>query len=234
MNSNMTSTSTSTSKLSFPSLENSSAMIKPTDGSKKFLGLSLTGWIILIIVLAILGINVFLVIGKGTQNISQTLKPYIDGFLGLFGKTIEQGVDTAGTGTKAGVDIVTGTVDTGVDVISGQNASAIQGASASSSVTSPENTPNNSVPQQNQKQQDMLNATLNNSTSELSDPYSYNADDSSSSIQQYHKTTGKVGWCFIGEERGYRSCSQVGEKDICMSGDIFPSKDICVNPSLRP
>jgi hypothetical protein len=25
----------------------------------------------------------------------------------------------------------------------------------------------------------------------------------------------------------------VGPNDTCMSGDIFPSQDICVNPSLR-
>jgi hypothetical protein len=43
----------------------------------------------------------------------------------------------------------------------------------------------------------------------------------------------KVGWCFVGEDRGYRSCAEVGAADKCMSGDIFPSKEICVNPSLR-
>jgi hypothetical protein len=25
----------------------------------------------------------------------------------------------------------------------------------------------------------------------------------------------------------------VGDNDICMSGNIFPSHDICINPSLR-
>jgi len=58
------------------------------------------------------------------------------------------------------------------------------------------------------------------------------ADDSYSNIQS-NKSVSKTGWCYIGEERGYRSCVQVGENDKCMSGDIFPTKDICVNPSLR-
>ena len=44
---------------------------------------------------------------------------------------------------------------------------------------------------------------------------------------------GKGGWCYIGEDRGFRSCAQVSASDQCMSGDIFPSKDLCVNPSLR-
>lgn len=43
----------------------------------------------------------------------------------------------------------------------------------------------------------------------------------------------KSGWCYIGTYSGYRSCSRVGEADKCMSGDIFPTHDVCVNPNLR-
>jgi len=43
----------------------------------------------------------------------------------------------------------------------------------------------------------------------------------------------KSGWCYIGSYSGYRSCSRVGEADKCMSGDIFPTHDVCVNPNLR-
>ncbi len=41
------------------------------------------------------------------------------------------------------------------------------------------------------------------------------------------------GFCYIGEDRGFRSCISVGEGDICMSGDIFPSHAVCINPKLR-
>lgn len=43
----------------------------------------------------------------------------------------------------------------------------------------------------------------------------------------------KSGYCYIGEDRGIRSCIKVNKKDICMSGDIFPTKEICINPKLR-
>ena len=56
------------------------------------------------------------------------------------------------------------------------------------------------------------------------------ADMASSNIQK-HKS--KAGYCYVGEDRGYRSCVKVSEKDICMSGDIFPTHDICINPNLR-
>lgn len=43
----------------------------------------------------------------------------------------------------------------------------------------------------------------------------------------------KAGYCYIGSDRGVRSCARVGEADKCMSGDIFPTKETCVNPKLR-
>jgi hypothetical protein len=30
-----------------------------------------------------------------------------------------------------------------------------------------------------------------------------------------------------------RTCGQVGADDSCMSGNIFPTQEICMNPSLR-
>ena len=41
------------------------------------------------------------------------------------------------------------------------------------------------------------------------------------------------GYCYIGEENGQRSCSEIYEGDICMSGEIFQSNELCMNPKLR-
>jgi len=57
-------------------------------------------------------------------------------------------------------------------------------------------------------------------------------DDASSRTQAY-RGSGKSGYCYIGEDRGFRSCIEVQNDDECMSGDIFPTRDICINPSLR-
>jgi hypothetical protein len=45
--------------------------------------------------------------------------------------------------------------------------------------------------------------------------------------------TNKQGWCWIGKDRGFNSCIEVGRNEYCMSGDVYPTKDICINPSLR-
>jgi hypothetical protein len=73
-----------------------------------------------------------------------------------------------------------------------------------------------------------LNKALSKSKS--NEDGDYEPNEAASSIHE----TGKAGWCFIGEDRGHRTCSKVSETDKCMSGDIFPSQQICINPSLRP
>ena len=82
--------------------------------------------------------------------------------------------------------------------------------------------------------EDSLNKALSSAKPNLThkNEPGYSADDSYSSIQM-SKSASKSGWCFIGEDRGFRSCIQVGDNDRCMSGDIFPSQEICVNPKLR-
>lgn len=45
--------------------------------------------------------------------------------------------------------------------------------------------------------------------------------------------SGKSGWCFIGAEGLARTCAEIGVNDMCMSGEIYPTKDVCINPKLR-
>ena len=59
------------------------------------------------------------------------------------------------------------------------------------------------------------------------------AYDNADSKTQLSKPRHKSGYCYIGEDRGFRSCIKVNEKEKCDSGDIFPTKDICINPKLR-
>jgi len=43
----------------------------------------------------------------------------------------------------------------------------------------------------------------------------------------------KSGYCYVGEDRGFRSCVPVKYGDKCMSGNIFPTQAVCINPNLR-
>ena len=52
---------------------------------------------------------------------------------------------------------------------------------------------------------------------------------SESDIQMVKKT----GYCYIGSDKGKRHCVSVKTKDKCMSGEVYPSMDVCINPNLR-
>ena len=59
----------------------------------------------------------------------------------------------------------------------------------------------------------------------------FNVDNLSKSNN--NDTTGLEGYCFIGNDNGIRSCAPIGKNNKCMSGDIFPTMEICMNPKLR-
>jgi hypothetical protein len=45
---------------------------------------------------------------------------------------------------------------------------------------------------------------------------------------------GQLNWCFIDEKDGIRNCKELETNtSYCLSGDIFPTRDICINPKLR-
>ena len=42
-----------------------------------------------------------------------------------------------------------------------------------------------------------------------------------------------AGYCFIGEDRGFRSCIYVNDYNKCLSGQVFPNEALCINPNFR-
>jgi len=41
------------------------------------------------------------------------------------------------------------------------------------------------------------------------------------------------GYCYIGYDNNHRECTNVSDGDICMSGQVFPTMDICLYPKFR-
>jgi hypothetical protein len=198
-------------------------------------------WIVIILVLAFFGFNIFSYLAKGTQGLSDFLGKFIEvigvaitnliecivaffkkivGFLGFqLGDVIKTTTEASAIEAKAGIDEVSNTIVGAISLGQGQG----------------QGTPVQQQPQQPAQDQTLLqsmNQSLNQQKQSQSDQDNYYADDANSSIQS-SKPSSKSGWCFIGEDRGFRSCIEVNQNDKCMSGDIFPSEDICVNPNLR-
>ena len=179
-------------------------------------------WLIIILILALLGINVFAYLAKGTGTVANIINKYFGPLLKLFGfgvlETTKQTITTSATGTKAGVDLVANTATGSIDAIEGTGTS-FTGQQAASSQKGSMPVSNGGG---NELSEDSLDSTLNDA-SKTQEPQ---PEDSLS-------TYGKAGWCYIGEDRGTRACAEVGVNDRCMSGNIFPSQTICMNPSLR-
>ncbi len=183
--------------------------------------MSPTTWLLIILILAFLGFNIFVYLAKGTETINSVFSPIINMFSGIFGDTVSQVVNVTAEGTKKIVNSTAGAIDTGLSEVQ-----QIVPNKASSSVSSVPVTKN----QPDLMSNNSLNKALNTSQSSQQINNEYQADEASSSIQSGPP---KSGWCYIGEDRGFRTCAEVGPNDKCISGDIFPSQDLCVNPNLR-
>ena len=160
---------------------------------------------LIILILALLGFNVFAYLAKGTDVFSN--------FMAAYGKYIPDGIkrmlNLSEKGTEFGLDVAAGTVKDVKKVIK-------KTANANSKLwKARDKNLEKSINQGNF-------VGLNNHPQHI-------PDKTDSRVQEKNKK----GYCYIGTDRTHRSCIKVNESDKCMSGKIFPTKAICINPSLR-
>lgn len=174
-------------------------------------------FILVIVLLTFAGFNIFAQMGIITEDAMKFIEPVIRPIMKVLGMAVTQTIDTASEGTKTGVDIVSGATKSGVNVVDDQLfGSGIRPSGGGDA-------------KQERARANALTMKTGADNAIISPP---EADDASS-VTQKGKVSGKAGYCLVGEDRGIRSCVKVGEGDTCMSGNIFPSKDVCINPSLR-
>lgn len=179
--------------------------------------LSVTTWILIILILSFLGFNIFTYLAKGTQTITDILKPLFGTAVAITGETI----DVSAEGAKAVVNETAEVITTGLNTIQDVTPNLAPSSVKAQQIDNKE---------QDIMQQSSLNKTLNTPKQlETSQQYDYQANEASSSVHN----AGKSGWCYIGLDRGFRNCAEVGVNDTCMSGEIFPTNEICINPNLR-
>lgn len=189
-------------------------------------------WLILIIVLAFVGFNIFNYLAKGTDLLVEiTLF-----FTYIFATISKFIVNMSAIGTQSASNVGASAIDTSSEVVK-------------------ENTdgkPNEPIVQQNneeleQQQQQQQGQQQQGQQQQLymqqqkpyptSYPQSNEFPPSQTEMEPMPASAmdadNKSGWCLVGQEQGFRSCIEVNEFDKCISGNIFPSKDICTNPNLR-
>jgi hypothetical protein len=184
--------------------------------------INLTTWLLIILILAFLGFNIFVYLAKGTQDFTSFFAPFMEKIFGTTLSVTGQTVDVAAEGAKAVVGGSANVINTGLTAVQGITPngapSSLQTQSVQGTMPQPDVTANNTLNRALNTSQQMRQGGGANED--------YEAHEASSSI-------GKAGWCFVGEDRGFRTCAEVGVNDDCMSGNIFPSQELCINPNLR-
>ena len=170
----------------------------------------------IILIVALLGFNIFLYLGNVIETTGDVIKPFLQRVVGIFGfsitDTVKQTVDVSAEGTKTGVDIVAGTLKSAVDVVEDVGSGAkdiVDGEEVNEIEYEEDEVPN--------FQKNRARSTTAVSGASVSKP----------------KSNKSQNFCYVGSDRGVRTCIESASDSECASGQIFPSKDICVNPSLR-
>jgi hypothetical protein len=196
-------------------------------------------WLIVVLVLSLIGINVFAYLAEGTHQTTSIISNVFGPILKLIGydilETTKQAVTTGATGTKAAVTFAEDAVVGGIDAV--ESVGKNSGSSDQTVKADPlPPLPKGYAPQTGASSAAQQQPVARKNTALMQETTLDKALDNAAhtSAPEPSGASGSTGWCYVGTDSGVRSCAEVGVNDQCMSGDIFPSQDICVNPSLRP
>ena len=189
-------------------MENSAepSSIGASSNSGDFFKNVLIGILLVVLILSLLGINIFIIFGNSLQNFIDIFSPIISKTLAdlgyASGNIITQSSDIVADTSKTGIDILNDTVNSVGDLLlkaSGKN-------------------PNST-----------LDKYINQPPTEA--PRSPEPNSTTNPIQS-GGTSAKSNWCLVGEYNGTRGCISVSDQDKCLSGQVFPSQQQCLNPNL--
>jgi len=166
-----------------------------------------------LLIFSFLGINLLVVLGNLLQTIINIFSPLITQILSVFGYTagtiLDKTEDVATSVAKAGIDIAGGTVQSVADLLK-----------------------KGSIDNVNPQAINELDRSLNTKQSRqpnyrLNEP----APDTSENKIQKPITSDKNVWCLVGEYESKRGCVEVNDASKCLSGQVFPNEQMCLNPT---
>ena len=163
--------------------------------------------LIILIILLGLGINVFNIFGDILQSIMNVITPFISKFLSSIGystgEAINVSAEFASDSIINGIELAEGAVKNVGDILI--DASSNQGNSTTSL---------NSIEQEQRHLDEAV------------------ADSPENTIQK-SITSSKQSWCLVGEYQNKRGCIPISESDKCLSGNVFPNQQMCLNPTFH-
>jgi hypothetical protein len=206
-------------------------------------------WIFIILLLAFLGFNIFKYLAQGTDIVTALLSPIAYVIAMVSGDTAKttlqhtsQGAQTIATESSNFLQIllkfITDIFNNSINFIATTSTSGInylQSTIKQDKITSTKENENQNQDEdedegeegdlKNERKIENRVQDVSNSIKNLIVKKEDKVPEPSSSEQH--------GYCYIGKENNIRHCAKVSSKSKCMSGDIFPTMDICINPKLR-
>jgi hypothetical protein len=183
-----------------------SSLSSPSDYSKNFI----IGILVFVLVLSFLGINLLYLSGNVVDYLNKIFGPFISNILSLFGYT-------TGTLINTSAEVVGESAKFGIDV-------------AQDSIQDVGNLFKSSSQNIDPKIKSALDSTINLGIRHPSEP---DASTSQNPIQTSISSK-KSTWCLVGEYKEKRGCIEVSDGDKCLSGQVFPSQRMCLNPTYTP
>lgn len=179
--------------------------------------------LIFLLILSFLGVNLLAILGNWIQAIINILGPLFSQILSVFGYT-------AGTVLVKSTDLVTDVAKTGIDIAGGTVHSVgglLKDASKDNIDSKAKTQLDSSINADASKDLDTkINTGGDNKPRPEPKP-----NDSANPIQNPISSQ-KTSWCLVGEYQDKRGCIEIGEADQCLSGQVFPSQKLCLNPTL--
>jgi hypothetical protein len=195
---------------------------QPTNPPSIFSNISVVVIIVIcvIFILAYFNINLFTIIGNIIQRISNIITPIFLNILHYFGVATGTTIAATTSVVSSGISDVTTSIDTTNKAVSGTIISGIQGNGVNESAY-----PTKTIQNTNEQSFNIVNTAPQIAAQQQK-------DDDKQYVNSVQYNT-PVGYCFIGQQRDTRYCSDISEAHQCASGDVFPTMDMCINPNLR-
>ena len=224
-----------------PSLGVSPSISKITN--KTLFGFSLLNILlgfIIILILAILGVNIFLYLAEGTDIIGDI----IQNFVYILPESIAKTFRLSAIGTESAGDFAADTLDDVSNVISGDSEKGKkrkggEGRENLEKVLEKEK----ERMEKNKKKKNKKRIVRDNKIREIA-LKQVNEDNLKQAVENRdmegiskyidflpagskYKTKKGTQWCYIGTDRGFKSCVELNETEKCMSGKFFKTKGEC-------
>ena len=208
------------SDLSLPELPEL-PQISSNDNSSLF-NFSYKNMFITVLILSLLGFNLFKYFGNIVEKLREIFKPLLSALGYYTGETTKQTINMSSEGSKYGIDKATAVADKTIEL----SEKGLGVEKVPKKNTQPKNIENKINESEKQKKViDTINKDVIKKQKPIDKPKPISTEN--------NIKPKKGGYCFMGEENGNRTCIEVKDGNNCLSNALFPTMEVCINPSLR-